>query len=77
MEIFAQVSDLPLIFARISKNLRFPSESSPQMDPVNWGLKISIDSGFEDPQMMSLLERIGVHRPNEERRTMISVVAGH
>jgi hypothetical protein len=39
-------------------------------------IRENIDSGFEDPQVISLLERIELHRPNEERRAMFSVVSG-
>lgn len=40
-------------------------------------IRENIDSGFEDPQMISLLERIQIHRPNEERCAMFTVVSGH
>lgn len=39
-------------------------------------IRENIDSGFEDPQMYSLLERIELHRPDEERRAMFTVVSG-
>lgn len=39
-------------------------------------IRENIDSGFEDPQMYSLLERIELHRPDEERSAMFTVVAG-
>ena len=39
-------------------------------------IRENIDSGFEDPQMISLLERIEIHRPDEERCAMFSVVSG-
>jgi hypothetical protein len=39
-------------------------------------IRENIDSGFEDPQVISLLERIEIHRPNEERRAVFSVVSG-
>jgi hypothetical protein len=35
-----------------------------------------IDSGFEDPQMYSLLQRIEIHRANDERGAMFTVVSG-
>ncbi len=39
-------------------------------------IRENIDSGFEDPQMISLLERIQLHRPDQERRAMFTVVSG-
>ncbi len=39
-------------------------------------IRENIDSGFEDPQMISLLRRIEFHRPDQERRAMFTVVAG-
>lgn len=39
-------------------------------------IRENIDSGFEDPQMISLLERIQIHRPDQERRAMFTVVSG-
>ncbi len=39
-------------------------------------IRENIDSGFEDPQMISLLRRIEVHRPDEERSAMFTVVSG-
>jgi hypothetical protein len=39
-------------------------------------IRENIDSGFEDPQVNSLLERIQLHRPDEERRAMFTVVTG-
>ena len=39
-------------------------------------IRENIDSGFEDLQMISLLERIELHRPDEERRAMYTVVSG-
>ena len=39
-------------------------------------IRENIDSGFEDPQMYSLLERIEHHRPDEERSAMFTVVSG-
>ena len=39
-------------------------------------IRENIDSGFEDPQVISLLERIEIHRPDEERRAVFSVVSG-
>lgn len=39
-------------------------------------IRENIDSGFEDPQMISLLERIEIHRPGQERRAMFTVVSG-
>lgn len=38
-------------------------------------IRENIDSGFEDPQMYSLLERIEFHRPDEERSAMFPVVS--
>ena len=38
-------------------------------------IRENIDSGFEDPQMISLLRRIEVHRPDEERSAMFTVVS--
>jgi hypothetical protein len=37
-------------------------------------IRENIDGGFEDPQMISLLERIQIHRPDEERSAMFAVV---
>lgn len=39
-------------------------------------IRENIDSGFEDPQVFSLLERIEIHRPDEERSAMFSIVSG-
>ncbi len=39
-------------------------------------IRENIDSGFEDPQMYSLLERIELHRPDEERSARFTVVSG-
>jgi hypothetical protein len=39
-------------------------------------IRENIDSGFEDPQMYSLLERIERQRPDEERSARFSVVSG-
>lgn len=39
-------------------------------------IRENIDSGFEDPQMISLLERIEFQRPDEERSAMYTVVSG-
>lgn len=39
-------------------------------------IRENIDSGFEDPQMISLLERIELQRPNEERSAIFTVVSG-
>jgi hypothetical protein len=38
-------------------------------------IRENIDGGFEDPQVMSLLERIELQRPNEERRAVFTVVS--
>lgn len=38
-------------------------------------IRENIDSGFEDPQMYSLLERIELQRPDEERSARFTVVA--
>ena len=40
------------------------------------GIRENIDSGFEDPQMISLLERIESQRPDEERSARFTVVSG-
>lgn len=39
-------------------------------------IRENIDSGFNDPQVSSLLERIQLHRPDEERQAVFSVVTG-
>ncbi len=39
-------------------------------------IRENIDSGFEDPQMYSLLERIEHHRADEERSARFTVVSG-
>jgi hypothetical protein len=39
-------------------------------------IRQNIDSGFEDPQMGSLLQRIELHRADEERCAMFTVVSG-
>ncbi len=39
-------------------------------------IRENIDSGFEDPQMYSLLQRIEIHRANDERGAMFTVVSG-
>lgn len=39
-------------------------------------IRENIDSGFDDPQVHSLLERIQLHRPDEERKAVFSVVTG-
>ncbi|MES2477054.1 MAG: hypothetical protein V4640_14815 [Verrucomicrobiota bacterium] len=39
-------------------------------------IRENIDSGFEDVQMGSLLQRIELHRPDEERSAMFTVVSG-
>lgn len=36
-------------------------------------IRENIDGGFEDPQMLSLLERIDLHRPDEERKAMFVI----
>lgn len=38
-------------------------------------IRENIDSGFEDPQVISLLERIEHHRPDEERRATFTVIS--
>ena len=38
-------------------------------------IRENIDGGFEDPQMISLLERVQIHKPNQERGAMFSVVS--
>ena len=40
-------------------------------------IRENIDSGFEDPQMYSLLERIEHERPDEERSARFTVVSDH
>lgn len=40
-------------------------------------IRENIDSGFEDPQMYSLLQRIEIQRPDEERSARFTVVSGH
>ena len=40
-------------------------------------IRENIDGGFEDPQMLSLLERIESQRPDQERNARFTVVAGH
>ncbi|MEO5715072.1 MAG: hypothetical protein ABIT37_16455 [Luteolibacter sp.] len=39
-------------------------------------IRENIDSGFEDQQMGSLLQRIELHRADEERSAMFTVVSG-
>lgn len=39
-------------------------------------IRENIDSGFEDPQVISLLHRIESHKAGEERCAMFSVMAG-
>ena len=39
-------------------------------------IRENIDSGFEDPQVISLLERIEFQRPDEERHAVFTVVSG-
>lgn len=39
-------------------------------------IRENIDSGFEDPQMYSLLRRIESQRPDEERSARFTVVSG-
>ncbi len=38
-------------------------------------IRENIDSGFEDPQMYGLLKRIEIHRADEERSAMFTVVS--
>lgn len=38
-------------------------------------IRENIDAGFEDPQVMLLLERIESHRPDEERSARFTVVS--
>lgn len=38
-------------------------------------IRENIDEGFEDPQMISLLERIQLHKPDQERRAVFSIVS--
>ena len=40
-------------------------------------IRENIDSGFDDPQMISLLERIQIHRPEEERSALFTVTSGN
>ncbi|RYD48084.1 MAG: hypothetical protein EOP85_04280 [Verrucomicrobiaceae bacterium] len=39
-------------------------------------IRENIDSGFEDPQVISLLHRIETHKAGEERSAMFSVMSG-
>jgi hypothetical protein len=39
-------------------------------------IRENIDSGFEDPQVISLLERIEFQRPDQERGARFTVVSG-
>jgi len=39
-------------------------------------IRQNIDSGFEDPHMISLLQRIENHRPGDERTATFTVVSG-
>jgi hypothetical protein len=39
-------------------------------------IRENIDSGFEDPQVISLLQRIETHKPGEERSAVFSVMTG-
>ncbi|RYD20360.1 MAG: hypothetical protein EOP88_15330 [Verrucomicrobiaceae bacterium] len=39
-------------------------------------IRENIDSGFEDPQVISLLNRIETHRPGEKRSAVFSVMTG-
>lgn len=38
-------------------------------------IRENIDEGFEDPQMISLLERIQLHKPDQERKAVFTVVS--
>lgn len=38
-------------------------------------IRENLDEGFEDPQMLSLLERIQLHKPDQERKAVFSVVS--
>lgn len=38
-------------------------------------IRENIDGGFEDPQMISLLERIQLHKPDQERRAVFTLVS--
>jgi hypothetical protein len=38
-------------------------------------IRENIDGGFEDPQVISLLERVQLHKPDQERGAMFSVVS--
>lgn len=39
-------------------------------------IRENIDEGFEDPQMISLLERIQLHKPDQERKAVFTIVSG-
>lgn len=39
-------------------------------------IRENIDSGFEDPQVISLLQRIETHKPGEARSAVFSVMSG-
>lgn len=38
-------------------------------------IRENIDGGFGDPQMISLLERIQLHKPDQERRAVFTLVS--
>lgn len=38
-------------------------------------IRENIDGGFEDPQMISLLDRVELHKPDQERSAMFTVVS--
>lgn len=39
-------------------------------------IRENIDEGFEDPQMISLLERIQLQKPDQERKAVFTIVSG-
>ena len=38
-------------------------------------IRENIDEGFEDPQMLSLLERVQLHKADQERKAVFTVVS--
>jgi hypothetical protein len=38
-------------------------------------IRENIDGGFEDPQVISLLDRVELHKPDQERSAMFTVVS--
>jgi hypothetical protein len=39
-------------------------------------IRENIDEGFEDPQVISLLERIQLHKPGQQRGAVFAIVSG-